>query len=155
MTSDVHYRTIQPLGGYHVRWNVWRFPKINSDQLNMESLSCDGYICGIRNILIRNSVVNREMKCVRINGQTQLEVRRGVWPKTINAVGITQMVGVFQTSGRIPWCRLVNYRAISSVGNEFLIGISCFAILQPALFTTLFNLRPLPTAALHHTPRNF
>ena len=39
----------------------------------MEALSCDGYICGIRNILIRNSVVNREMKFVRIHGQTQLE----------------------------------------------------------------------------------
>ena len=97
----------------------------------MEALSCDGYICGIRNILIRNSEVNREMKCVRIHGQTQLEVRRGVRPKTINAVGITQMVGVIQTSGRIPCCRLVNYRVISSVGNEFLIGISCFVILQP------------------------
>ena len=103
---------------------------------NMEALSCDGYICGIWNILIRNSVVNREMKFVRIHGQTQLEVRRGVWPKTINAVGITQMVGVIQTSGRIPCCRLVNYRVISSVGNKLLIGISCFVILQPVMFTT-------------------
>ena len=41
------------------------------------------------------------------------------------------MVGVIQTSGRIPCCRLVNYRVISSVRNEFLIGISCFVILQP------------------------
>ena len=56
--------------------------------------------------------------------------------KTINAVGITQMVGVIQTSGRIACCRLVNYRVISSVGNEFLIGIFCFVILQPAMFTT-------------------
>ena len=32
--------------------------------------------------------------------------------------------------------RLVNYRVISSVGNEFLIGISCFVILQPAMYTT-------------------
>ena len=102
----------------------------------MEALSCDGYICGIRNILIRNSVVNREMKFVRIHRQTQLEVRRGVSTKTINAVGITQMVGVIQTSGQIPCCRLVNYRVISSVGNEFLIGISCFVILQPAMLTT-------------------
>ena len=55
--------------------------------------------------------------------------------KDNNAVGITQMVGVIQTSGRIPCCRLVNYRVISSVGNEFLIGISCFVILQPAMLT--------------------
>ena len=81
-------------------------------------------------------MVNREKKFVRIHGQTQLEVRRDVRPKTIHAVGITQMVGVIQTSGRIACCRLVNYRVISSVGNEFLIGISCFVILQPAIFTT-------------------
>ena len=69
----------------------------------------------------------------RIHRQTQLEVRRG---ETINAVGITQMVGVIQTSGRIPCCRLVNYRVISSVRNKFLICISCFVILQPAMYTT-------------------
>ena len=45
-------------------------------------------------------------------------------------------VGVIQTSGRIPCCRLDNYRVISSVGNKFLIGISCFVILQSAMFTT-------------------
>ena len=75
MTSDVHYRTIQPLGGVSRPLKCMEIYGDNSDQLNMEALSCDGYICGIRNILIRKSVVNREMKCVRIHGQPQMEVR--------------------------------------------------------------------------------
>ena len=54
------------------------------------------------------------------------------------------MVGIVQTSGRIPCCRLVNYRVISSVVNEFLIGISCFVIRQPAMFTTFGQ--PPPTS---------
>ena len=54
------------------------------------------------------------------------------------------MVGIVQTSGRIPFCRRVNYRVISSVVNEFLIGISCFVIRQQAMFTTFGQ--PPPTS---------
>ena len=71
----------------------------------MEALSCNGYnICGIRNILIRNSVVNREMKFVHrppYTGKLSWRCAAACDQKTINAVGITQMVGVIQTSGRI------------------------------------------------------
>ena len=113
--------------------NVWRFPKINSDQLNMEALSCDMW--------------DPEYSDSELSGKSRDEI--GPYTRANSAGGAPRRVTKDNKccwnypNGRrhpdlcriIPCCRLVNYRVISSVENEFLIGISCFVILQPAMST--------------------
>ena len=112
--------------------------KINTDPLNMDALGFDGYICGIRNIVIRNSeqqkpVVNRGMNFVRLNRQTaETQSQADEWYTCDQWLAVVQrrhgqeiLLGLPtcstssrpQMSCRIPLCS----RVICSVGNELLI----------------------------------